>query len=313
MVRLFKSYKEHPLVSGGADHHVTLEKSTSLFIPASAAKPGTKIKIETISCHEIARRMHTDGANKVVTPYSCVKVTTEPCMVSLNCPLELRVVGPQSTSNLLVMTAKDIRGPWNDCTESFQIQSEEDLEEETTVVSLKSPILGWITPVTVEWQPSVIAKQALQDVLKEDPISLRVSVFASNPSSVPTNKTRQIIIHLNPLNTRGPLSTPPVQPGSRTYKQIGEGQNFLSVVGSQLLIDLEGNFTAENKDDTLQQLVLVPESDSDRMVEKWVRLHEIEEDSSDNLMLSGVLKIYDTGEGRQNEVARVPLKASFRE
>lgn len=232
-------------------------------------------------------------------------------MVSLNCPLELHVVGPQSTNNLLVMTAKDIRGPWNDCTESFQIQSEEDAEEDVTVVSLKSPILGWITPVTVEWLPSVIAKQALQDVLKEEPISVRVSVFASNPSCAPTSKTRQIIIHLSPLSARGPLSAPPVQPGSRTYKQIGEGQNFLSAVGSQLLVDLEGNFTAENKEDSLQQLVLVPESNSDRMVEKWVRLQEIDEDNSDGLTFSGVLKIYDTGEGRQSEVVRVPLKASF--
>ena len=276
----------------------------------AATRPGTRINIATISPAEVARRMHTDGGNKVVTPFACVQVTTQPRMVGLNCPLELRVVGPQSTDNLLVMTAMDIRGPWSDCTESFQIQSEVDEEEGVTTISLQSPILGWITPVTVEWQPSAIAKQALLDLLKEEPISVRVNVFMSNPSSVPSN-TRQVIIHFSPLSARGPLSSAPIQPGSKMYKQIAEGQSFLSVVGSQLLVDLEGNFTAENEEESLQQQVVIPDSSSDRMVEKWVHLLEVDDDSSEGLKLCGVMKIYDTGEGRRNEVARVPLKASF--
>ena len=47
------------------------------------------------------------------------------------------------------------------------------------------------------------------------------------------------------------------------------------------------------------------------VVEKWVHLLEVDDDSSEGLKLCGVMKIYDTGEGRRNEVARVPLKASF--
>lgn len=300
------------MLSSGMDNYITIDDSTSLFIPKGATRPGTQINIATISCAEVARRMHTEGANKVVTPFACVQVTTRPRMVGLNHPLELRVVGPHSTDNLLVMTATDIRGSWSDCTNSFQIQSEEDEEEGVTEITLKSPILGWIVPVMVEWQPSVIAQQALRDLLKEEPILVRVSVFASSPSSAPSNKTRQIIIHLNPLSTRGPLSSAPVQPGSKTYKQIGESQSFLSAAGSQLLVDLEGNFTAENEEESLQQMVVITESSSDRMVEKWVHLYKTDDDDSSNdLNLSGVLKIFDTGEGRRSEVARVPLKASF--
>lgn len=310
-VRLFKTLKEDRALPAGVDHHITLDDSTSLFIPKSATLPETQINVATISCTEVARRMHRGGANRVVTPLACVQVTTEPSMVGLKCPLELRVVGPESTDNLLVMTATDIRGPWSDCTEVFDIQSEEDEEEGVKIVTLKSPMLGWIAPVNVEWQPSVIAKQAMQDLLREEPISVRVSVFVSIPTSAPSSKTRQIIIHLSPLRAHSPLSAAPVQPGSKTYKQIGEGQSFLSAVGSELLVDLEGNFTAENEDESLQQMVAIPESNSDRMVEKWVHLCEPDGDSGRGLTLSGVLKIFDMGEGRRNEVARVPLKASF--
>ena len=309
--RLFKTLEEHRALPAGVDHHITLNDSISLFIPNGATRPGTQINVATISCTEVARRMHNGGANRVVTPLACVHVTTEPRMVALNCPLELRVVGPESTDNLLVMTAMDIRGPWSDCTETFQIQSEEDEEEGVKIITLKSPMLGWIAPVNVEWQPSVIAKQALQDLLREEPILVRLSVFVSIPTSAPSSKTRQIIIHLSPLRARSPLSTAPVQPGSKTYKQIGEGQSFLSTVGSELLVDLEGNFTAENEEESLQQMVAIPESNSDRMVAKWVHLYEPDGDSSGSLTLCGVLKIFDMGEGRRNEVARVPLKASF--
>ena len=310
-VRLFKTLQEHRALPAGVDHHITLNDSTSLFIPNAATHPGTQINVATISCTEVARRMHNGGANRVVTPLACVHVTTEPRMVGLNCPLELRVVAPESTDNLLVMTAMDIRGPWSDCTETFQIQDEEDEEEGVKIITLKSPMLGWIAPVNVEWQPSVIAKQALQDLLREEPISVRLSVFVSIPTSAPSSKTRQVIIHLSPLKARSPLSTAPVQPGSKTYKQIGEGQSFLSTVGSELLVDLEGNFTAENEEESLQQVVAIPESNSDRMVEKWVHLYQPDCDSSGGLTLCGVLKIFDMGEGRRNEVARVPLKASF--
>ena len=84
---------------------------------------------------------------------------------------------------------------------------------------------------------------------------------------------------------------------------------FQGVVGSQLKVELTGNFDPEKENDSLEQVFTVPDVNDEYTVEKWVVISDSE---SSELDLIGKLKVSDVKEGgRREEVLNVQLRASF--
>lgn len=312
----FWSYKELPVgplsTKQWIEVDVSINSSANLYIPSHPLDSGSQIKLATVSCDEVIKQMRLDHLAAIVHPLCCIHISTSPQEVSLKRPFMLHIStlnesSPGSHLEYIVMKASDFKGPWTDSTESFNVETAVD-ETGVTKISVKSPLLGWIIPLSVEWRPSIIAQHAMNNLIKEEPVTIKTTVLISNPSHRST-RNRHILVIFSAMNMKRSILRPPMDMIGRDYKQIGDQQMFQGVVGSQLKVELTGNFDPEKENDSLEQVFTVPEVNDECTVEKWVVISDSE---SSELDLIGKLKVSDVKEGgRREEVLNVQLRASF--
>ena len=290
------------------------DSSANLYLPSNPVDEEVTIQVCSVSSDEVFKQMNLGDLAGVVRPLACVHITTSPQEVSLKRPFVLNVFmvddsSQSPSSQVIVMKATDFKGPWTDCTESFDLLQEKE-DSGVTKLSMKSPLLGWIVALRVGWQPSAIARHALNNLIKEDPITIKTTVLVSNPS-IRSTRDRHILVVFAPMNSRQSIIRPPMEVAGRAYKQIGDQQVFQAAVGKRLRVELTGNFVPEKASDSLEQEFFAPKLSNDCTVEKWITL-ESNEPGLSGLELMGKLKVFDIKDGgRKSEVLNIQLDSSF--
>ena len=294
---MFKTLEKVAVVEGVKNK---LNENCDLFIPKGCVDYRINLQVATVKREEMAHKMQSRGQNEVVHVISCIQLETESNQLVVLKPYEITATFPNPLKGLsvqyLVMTAKDLHGPWCDSTESFEIQITKKSDNDSIVeAQIKGRHLGWIVPIAVEWRPTTIAKQAFVDMVREEPVMLSIRIFISTEST--RKSCRQIVVLIT--NADNVLQTA-LMPFNSLYQQIGETRSFQSIVGKQLIVELQGNFSPDNPQELLKQEFHVPDA-GEIVMEKWVC---IENESS---ALRGEVKICEFNEDRQVECVSIVL------